>query len=549
MAAPLAASIFVAGPKDILAVADVYKQTGKSIVNSFQDLAANVSAGVLGALKSAAAKDINALINAARSAESLVTNPNALLRMSGIPATAGSVVSNAQSAIGSALNSVESSVAGALSVVPNLVNSVTATVNGVTSTVLNAGAASLNSVTSLISSATNVSISITDKGATAGFISGLSTQASSMGIPGTFSALSSLAKGDASILLGAASVALPNAIKTANYNLISDITNTIGSSVNSIIPNFSKAVVSNFTIPNGTPSSQYGTLLSQVNGTCTAANSNYNTTSIGDISAFNGYNSIGSDDYSSLVSTSCMNDTIPVNTATLYTDNSNASSYLGNNQLSLISNTLGPSNPTTDLSTNYPGVALNSPTTSTTPTVSPSSGGFFSSIGNAIYNAIPTVDAKNLPGYQQFNTATLVVTDPNALNSTVTPPTQSQIANYTPEQQQYFANMGYTTTNGALTGTGDTPSATVSPLKAPIDPDAMSDIPGYTNAEVAAMKPENAQYLRDTYGPNSYAANNPDVTTTVSPDGTITKQWAIGTEVIKPDGTGYISKGIDFGSD
>ena len=536
MAAPLAASIFVAGPKDILAVADVYKQTGNSIVNSFQDLAANVSAGVLGA------KDINALINAARSAESLVTNPNALLRMSGIPAASGAIVANTQSAIGSALNSVESSVAGALSVVPNLVNSVTATVNGVTSTVLNAGAASLNSVTSLISSATNVSISITDKGATAGFISGLSTQDSSMGIPGTFSALSSL-------LLGAASVALPNAIKTANYNLISDITNTIGSSVNSIIPNFSKAVISNFTIPKGTPASQYGTLLGQVSSTCTAANSNYNTTSIGDTTAFNGYNSIGSDDYSSLVSTSCMNDTIPINTSTMYTDNSNASAYLGNNQLSLISNTLGPSNPTTDLSTNYPGVALNSPTTSTTPTVSPSSGGFFSSIGNAIYNAIPTVDAKNLPGYQQFNTATLVVTDPNALNSTVTPPTQSQIANYTPEQQQYFANMGYTTTNGALTGTGDTPSATVSPLKAPIDPDAMSDIPGYTNAEVAAMKPENAQYLRDTYGPNSYAANNPDVTTTVSPDGTITKQWAIGTEVIKPDGTGYISKGIDFGSD
>lgn len=201
MATQLATPTFVAGAKDDLAAADVYKQKGTAPINSFQD-AQPLNLPSLEALRGGLSlkSGLKDVVGAAKSTKSYLDTGTSLLNagnalLKGVAALqTGSVLSRLNAA-GSLLSGPLSKLPDSLSV--DILGKVTATggivatINGVSQQIKAVNLKDINSISNLLGNVTGnpAILTIADKAASVSALGGIVSAAASRGIPNSFGAL------------------------------------------------------------------------------------------------------------------------------------------------------------------------------------------------------------------------------------------------------------------------------------------------------------------------------------------------------------------------
>ena len=117
-------------------------------------------------------------------------------------------------------------------------------------------------------------LSITDKGGLSGLISGITNQASFMGVNNVFSSISSVIN-DKDVLQSALKNILPNAIK--DIGLLKDLATTgIVGNIKSMMPNVSGNTIQNFRINPGTKNFELPNIFGNINSTLNTIDSSWN---------------------------------------------------------------------------------------------------------------------------------------------------------------------------------------------------------------------------------------------------------------------------------
>lgn len=267
MAGEIASTTFSSGPQDKLAVADVYKQTKTSVINSFQDIRESTGFDVLGLLKGTNLTSLSGIIKTVKDGK-LNLDPTAVLtRLIGTNDKLKGMVKD-----------VEKSIATGVNIPMSLKNDVTATVNGNKSIVDGSDLTSVKGLAGMINTVTNggYNAAFVDKGALAGLVGGISTQASKLGLPNVFSSLTSVTN-DRSIMVNAVKNIVPDAVKTGDVALLADIADTVyGKEIRKVYPNFANDVARVVNKPTGLKSKDISGYYDRVTGMFAKADPNWN---------------------------------------------------------------------------------------------------------------------------------------------------------------------------------------------------------------------------------------------------------------------------------
>lgn len=117
-------------------------------------------------------------------------------------------------------------------------------------------------------------LTITDKGGLSGLISGITSQANTLGINNVFSSISATIN-DKDVLLSAVKNILPNAVK--DINLLKDLSTTsIANNIKSIMPNISGNVIDNFRIEPGTKNYELPIIFNNLSNTLDIIDNTWN---------------------------------------------------------------------------------------------------------------------------------------------------------------------------------------------------------------------------------------------------------------------------------
>lgn len=170
-----------------------------------------------------------------------------------------------------------------------LLSKVESTINGVISKLKNLGnfdpselfkkLGDLKAIGCTVNSLTDgkFSLSITDKGGLSGLISGITNQASFMGVNNVFSSISSVIK-DKDVLQSALTNILPNAVK--DVNLLKDLATTgIAGNIKNLMPNVSGNTIHNFRIDPGTKNFELPNIFGNIDSTLNTIDSSWNRVS------------------------------------------------------------------------------------------------------------------------------------------------------------------------------------------------------------------------------------------------------------------------------
>lgn len=357
----LANTTFATGPNDKLAVVDVYSKPNSIVVNSFQDLSATIGIDVNGILSGTNPLAIANIIKSVANGK-LVLDPKVVLAR---------MIGN-NNLLGVAFRSLGASNAN-ISISPTQINNVVATVNGTAQICSANDVSTINGLTTVINASTTggngYGIAIQDVGASAGLLSSVALQASTLGMPKVFSTMAANITNNQVLLIAATSL-IANAIKASNIPLIQDIASTpIAKQIPLIYPNFYYNTTNQMVRPANLPQSSYPSYYSSLQTTYSAINPTYALTTRDSDSVINGYslNGASSPFYTDLLKSAALSTPItPIVSGTstgLYSSNSSAVANLTDTQTLYCANQLvssiGPTDVVSSLSSTYPIVPTN----------------------------------------------------------------------------------------------------------------------------------------------------------------------------------------------
>jgi hypothetical protein len=246
MSNPLAKSIFSAGPKDALAAIDVYKATGQTVINSIQDLerstGINIDALLNGNLSGISIGAIIKKVSGGISLDPGVLAARLLAASPGLTNTYKNLTSSISGAAQDTLSSISS--AGAL-------NTLQVNINGVIQSCSAADFTNVASVGKFVNDTAGSNVfSMIDINAKGSVLSGIVSQASSLGITGVFSQITS-AITDNALLMNIVKGSIAAAIRGADLSTILDIAlSNVGRSIDAVLPSFFRDLTSSVVYKN-----------------------------------------------------------------------------------------------------------------------------------------------------------------------------------------------------------------------------------------------------------------------------------------------------------
>jgi hypothetical protein len=296
----LASSVFQTGPDSKLSVVDVYNQKSSSVVNSFQDLLDSISKGILTNVKSLSSSDIKSIVSAISTGKLTPSVTSIITRMVGN-----------NSSLLSSVNKMSSDTKSSFSI-PNFYDfNVGATLGNTTSKISGSSISDAYGIGGALETLTNgqSTLQINDNPAMSGFISGITSQASSMGLSNVFSSISNgltstLGSNATSVLLSSAKSLLPSVIGSGNTSLFIDIAKSaIGGNLSSCIPNLAKDISKTFKIPQGITQTALSTLYSDFKTAANTVSPSWTTYTRSGTTAYDASNGLTNSDYMSALQT------------------------------------------------------------------------------------------------------------------------------------------------------------------------------------------------------------------------------------------------------
>jgi hypothetical protein len=271
MAGPLAIPSFVSGPKNSLAAPDIYTVAPTVVINNIQPITALADAVAASSMLGGSA--MQSLLKTALSAAKIPTS----LSVSALTNRISNVAS--LKSVASSISSLSSS--GAAGLLGSISQSVSTTVNigGVISKVASSALSDVSALSGMINSISGVSgaVSIVDKAATVGVMSGIVNQAVSLGVNGAYGAVTAGIT-DTSILNGVAQNSLYSCTAAGDITSVSSMaSSTTPGALATYQPGVVNDISQNFLSPFGTtPTQNYGTITDTFN----TIDPNWNTTTL-----------------------------------------------------------------------------------------------------------------------------------------------------------------------------------------------------------------------------------------------------------------------------
>jgi len=234
--AELAKTTFAGGPNELLLAVDAYtKKASTTVINSIQNIAKAFGQDILNALDSQGLKEVKDLISKVNDVAKL--NPEAIAQR---------LLNNNE--LQSAYRQLTADIKNGLNIDEKLVDSIEATVNGITTQIKSVDFSSVKSIATMVNNLTHghYAVDLLDKGALSGMLTSLTTQASSLGLKGTFTAISEGIE-DPKILINAAKTLLPLAVKPDGLELFIDLCGSkVKDEILNVYPNVVSEVIANF---------------------------------------------------------------------------------------------------------------------------------------------------------------------------------------------------------------------------------------------------------------------------------------------------------------
>jgi hypothetical protein len=244
MVARLAKTTFSTGPNDVLAAVDAYLKKDSGVTNAIKDISDLFSANSLSVLKGGNllnSKELKSLITGVDVLTGKIKiNPEALLK--GVIASNPDLVSSLRG-LGDDLQTKLLSGVG--------VSDITATLQGISKSIGIADLSTLTGVGSMVNSLSNGNfpISFVDKTGLTSLATSLIKQASSLGIPDTFTAFTASIT-DTKMLGDIAKQLIPSLITGSSSNLLKSIANSpIGKNIIKQVPNLITEYIGNYKKP------------------------------------------------------------------------------------------------------------------------------------------------------------------------------------------------------------------------------------------------------------------------------------------------------------
>lgn len=228
MAGAFATTVFSSGAQDSYRVADVYSQSGKGTISSYQDRSSVPATTGLGSLFGGGTTGFNlSTVDALKTAQNTLAygkgvmaatdTKSALDRAIG---SAGSLASNLRSAPGGLQNALMGAISGTQNVYATIGNTVARLKSG--------NLPDIRSVTGMINTLAGQTnpglININDKNSIVGLAAGLVQQATAYGIPKSFSALSKNLMGNPTLIAGVVDKIMPTISKGGRIRELKDVT-------------------------------------------------------------------------------------------------------------------------------------------------------------------------------------------------------------------------------------------------------------------------------------------------------------------------------------
>ena len=276
----LTKTTFMAGPEDALGAANAYgSKDVKSIYDDKSQYELSMPNSPVGIKIKPPPIPGTTIVNP--------TKPGLGLKAPGLPpAEVLNRVMSSDVSIKNCFTNMSEAAKSLLKIPGDLLNKVESTINGVISKLKNFDPSSifkklsdLKAIGCTTKSLTGglYDLSITDKGGLSGLISGVTNQASFLGVNNVFSSISKVIN-DKDILLSACKSIIPNACR--DINLLKDLSSTsIAGNIKSIMPNIAGNSISNFRIEPGTKSFELPNIFSNINSTLSSIDSTWNNVS------------------------------------------------------------------------------------------------------------------------------------------------------------------------------------------------------------------------------------------------------------------------------
>lgn len=280
MAGTFANTVFSSGAQDSYRAVDVYTQSGKGTISSYQDTSSAPSSSGLGSLFGGGTTGFSlSTVDALKTAQNTVAygkgvmsatdNKSALDRAIG---SMGSLASNLRSAPGGLQASLLSGIGST--------QNIYATIGNVTSRLKSGNLPDIRSLSGMINSVAGQTnpplLNINDNNSIVGLTAGLVQQACRSGIPNSFSALTKNLTSNPTLLAGVVNKVMPTITKTGNVRQLKDVVSVAPVEVKASAPNILSDFSFNYQKDDGTVGTAV-TDFSDIKSTYSAIDPSWNT--------------------------------------------------------------------------------------------------------------------------------------------------------------------------------------------------------------------------------------------------------------------------------
>lgn len=242
---PLATPNFVSGPDDALAVVDVYSQDTSTVINSISELSNSLLDELLTNLSDLTGLDIESIIDSFNRAKPTLTKDQIIARLFGD-----------NNKLLSLFRQLDSEYSNSFGVNSKIKNKSVGTANGINFNLKSSDIVTIKKLSEMAEVYGGYQLSVNDKSAQAGIISGLAKQSFDLGIQGLLLKISE--NKDDDIVLAVAAELLAGVVKNKNINALYELSLLpIAKQLLNIYPNLFIDFLTNFKLDSSLKEIEY----------------------------------------------------------------------------------------------------------------------------------------------------------------------------------------------------------------------------------------------------------------------------------------------------